>query len=124
MCILRCPAFGGRVSISNKAGIEDLKGEMEEGVYGAFSDSCKLAKGSLTVAIIRQLDETGVVVLEVPKEDVNLGKLKLKVCQQYALKEFAENIILINTGDTKLMTPYYPLEKLRKIKWRWQDTML
>jgi threonine dehydrogenase-like Zn-dependent dehydrogenase len=116
MCILRCPAFGGRVSISNKAGIEDLKGERGEGVYGAFSGSCKLAKGSLTVDIIKQLDETGVVVLEVPKEDVNLDKLKLKVCQQYALKEFAENIILIDTGDAKLMTPYYPLEKLRKIK--------
>ena len=47
MCVLRCPAFGGRVSISSKAGIEDLKGEREEGVYGAFSGSCKLAKGSL-----------------------------------------------------------------------------
>ncbi|HEY8805832.1 MAG TPA: FAD-dependent oxidoreductase [Clostridium sp.] len=117
MCILRCPAFGGRVSISNKAGIEDLKGEREEeGVYGAFSGSCKLAKGSLAGDLIKQLDETGVLVVKVPEEDVNLDKLKLKVCQQYALKEFAENIILIDTGDVKLMTPYYPLEKLRKIK--------
>ncbi len=117
MCILRCPAFGGRVSISNKAGIEDLKGEREEeGVYGAFSGSCKLAKGSLAGNIVKQLDETGVLVVKVPEEDINLDKLKLKVCQQYALKEFAENIILIDTGDVKLMTPYYPLEKLRKIE--------
>jgi len=62
------------------------------------------------------LNEVGVVVLEVPKEDINLDKLKQKVCQQYALKEFAENIILIDTGDAKLMSPYYPLEKLRKVK--------
>jgi len=116
MCILRCPAFGGRVSISNKAGIEDLKGEREEGVFGAFSGSCKLAKGSLSSEVIKQLDENGVVVLKVPKEDINLDKLNLKVCQQYALKEFAENIILIDSGDVKLMTPFYPLEKLRKIK--------
>ena len=116
MCILRCPAFGGRVSISNKAGIEDLKGEREDGVYGAFSGSCKLAKGSLAVDLVKQLDETGVVVLKLPAEDINLDKLSQKVCQQYALKEFAENIILIDTGDVKLMTPYYPLEKLRKIK--------
>jgi threonine dehydrogenase-like Zn-dependent dehydrogenase len=116
MCVLRCPAFGGRVSISSKAGIEDLKGEREEGVYGAFSGSCKLAKGSLASDLIKQLDEEGVALIKVPEEDVNLDKLKLKVCQQYAIKEFAENIILIDTGDVKLMSPYYPLEKLRRIK--------
>ena len=116
MCILRCPAFGPRVSISYRAGIEDLKGEREEDVYGAFSGSCKLAKDSLAGDVIKQLDETGVVVLKVPQEDINLDKLKLKVCQQYALKEFAENMILLDTGHAKLMTSYYPLEKLRKIK--------
>ncbi|MCB2293288.1 FAD-dependent oxidoreductase [Clostridium algoriphilum] len=116
MCVLRCPAFGGRVSISSKAGIEDLHGERENGVYGAFSGSCKLAKGSLAENIIKQLDEKGVVVVKVPEEDVNLDKLKQKVCQQYALKEYAENLVLIDTGDVKLMTPFYPLEKLRKIE--------
>jgi len=117
MCILRCPAFGGRVSISSKAGIEDLKGEREEeGVYGAFSGSGKLAKGSLDSDLVKQLDNAGVLVVKVPDEDINLDKLKQKVCQQYALKEFAENIILIDTGDVKLMTPFYPLKKLRKIK--------
>ncbi|MBU3130716.1 FAD-dependent oxidoreductase [Clostridium sp. FP2] len=116
MCILRCPAFGGRVSISNKAGIEDLKGEREEGVFGAFSGSCKLAKGSLAGDIVEQLDKTGVAIVKVPAEDINLDKLKQKVCQQYALKEFAENLVLIDTGDVKLMTPFYPLAKLRKIK--------
>jgi len=116
MCILRCPAFGPRVSISYRAGIEDLKGERQEDVYGAISGSCKLAKDSLSEDVVKQLDEKGVVILKVPEEDVNLEKLKLKVCQQYALKEFAENIILLDTGHAKLMTSYYPLEKLRKIK--------
>ena len=116
MCVLRCPAFGPRVSISYRAGVEDLKGEREEDVYGAFSGSCKLSKDSLADDVKRKLDEIGVVVLKVPDEDVNLEKLKVKVCQQYALKEFAENMILLDTGDAKLMTSYYPLDKLRKIK--------
>ncbi|MBU3098774.1 MULTISPECIES: FAD-dependent oxidoreductase [Clostridium] len=116
MCVLRCPAFGPRVSISYRAGIEDLKGEREEDVYGAFSGSCKLAKSSLGDEVMKELNERGVVVLKVPEEDVNLDKLKVKVCQQYALKEFAENMILLDTGDAKLMTSYYPLDKLRKIK--------
>jgi len=116
MCVLRCPAFGPRVSISYRAGIEDLKGEREEDVYGAFSGSCKLAKSSLSDDVMKKLNETGVVVLKVPEEDVNLDKLKVKVCQQYAIKEFAENMILLDTGDAKLMTSYYPLDKLRKIQ--------
>ncbi|WP_454053879.1 FAD-dependent oxidoreductase [Clostridium sp. Marseille-Q7071] len=116
MCILRCPAFGPRISISHRAGIEDIKGERDEDVYGAFSGSCKLAKETLSKEIIEELDEKGVVVLTVPVEDINLDKLTQKVCQQYALKEFAENIVLLDTGHAKLMTSYYPLEKLRKIK--------
>lgn len=115
MCVLRCPAFGPRISVSYRAGIEDIKGERDEDTYGAFSGSCKLAKETLSQEIIKELDEKGVVVLKVPQEDINLDKLKQKVCQQYALKEFAENIVLLDTGHAKLMTSYYPLEKLRKI---------
>ncbi|MFZ7132722.1 MAG: FAD-dependent oxidoreductase [Eubacteriales bacterium] len=115
MCVLRCPSFGPRVSISSRAGILDLQGEREEDVYGAFSGSCKLCKESLSEEIVRQLDTTGVVQLKVPHEDINLDKLNLKVCQQYALVEFAENVILLDTGHAKLMTSYYPLAKLRKI---------
>ncbi|QGU95173.1 FAD-dependent oxidoreductase [Clostridium bovifaecis] len=116
MCVLRCPAFGPRISISQRAGVEDLRGERADEVYGAFSGSCKLCKESIDEEIIKELEEKGVVVLKVPEEDVNLEKLKIKVCQQYALKEFAENVVLLDTGHVKLMTSYYPLEKLRKIK--------
>lgn len=116
MCILRCPAFGPRISISARAGIDDLQGEREDDVFGAFSGSCKLAKESLSEEIREKLDKDGVAVLKVPAEDVHLDKLKSKVCQQYALKEFAENIVLLDTGEAKLMTTFYPLDKLRKIK--------
>lgn len=116
MCVLRCPAFGPRISISQRSGIEDLRGERADEVYGAFSGSCKLSKDSIDEEIIKELEEKGVVVLKIPNEDVNLEKLKIKVCQQYALKEFAENVVLLDTGHVKLMTSYYPLDKLRKIK--------
>lgn len=41
--------------------------------------------------------------------------LSAKACQQYALKEFADNIILLDTGHAKLMSPFYPLDLLRQI---------
>lgn len=115
MCILRCPSFGPRISISKRAGVEDLLGMRGDDSYGAMSGSCKLNKDSLSKEIRDCLNKEGVVVLTVPKEDINLDKLNMKVCQQYALKEFAENIIILDTGHAKLMTSYYPLEKLRKI---------
>lgn len=98
MCILRCPAFGPRISISGRCGVSDIQGERGDDIVGAFSGSCKLAKESLSEDIRNELDTKGVVVLKVPTEDINYGKLKVKVCQQYALKEFAENIVLLDTG--------------------------
>lgn len=115
MCILRCPSFGPRISISKRAGVEDLLGMRGDDSYGAMSGSCKLNKDSLSDEVRDNLNRYGVVVLEVPKEDINMDKLNMKVCQQYALKEFAENVILLDTGHAKLMTSYYPLEKLRRI---------
>jgi len=115
MCILRCPSYGPRVSISQRAGVEDLLGQRGDESYGAYSGSCKLAKNSLGKEIVEKLDREGVVIVSIPAEEVNLKKLDYKVCQQYALKEFAENIILLDTGYAKLMTSFYPLKKLRKI---------
>lgn len=99
MCVLRCPSFGPRISISNRCGIEDIQGEREGNELGAFSGSCKLAKETLSEEIQKELNTKGVVILKIPEEDINYDKLNKKVCQQYALKEFAENLILLDTGD-------------------------
>lgn len=115
MCVLRCPAFGPRVSITQKAGRNDIMGQRKDGAFGAFSGSGKLEKSSLSDEIQKMLNETGVAVIPIRKEEVSKEKLDLKVCQQYALDEYAENIVLLDTGYAKIMTPFYPLEKLRKI---------
>lgn len=116
MCTLRCPSFGGRVSISEKAGVNDLIGERANGMKGAMSGSCEFSKEFLSRDIVYALEKDGVVVIKIPKEDIHLEKLEQKVCQQYATLEFGENIILLDTGHVKLMTSHYPIDKLRKIK--------
>lgn len=115
MCILRCPAFGPRVSITQKAGKVDIMGQRKDGAFGAFSGSGKLEKGSLSEEIQQELNKKGVVIIPILPQDIVREKLDLKVCQQYALDQYAENIILLDTGYAKIMTPYVPLEKLRKI---------
>jgi len=116
MCALRCPTFGGRVSLTGKAGIEEKIGKKGDGSIGAMSGSCKLFKESLDQSIVDVLNKTGVAVVPVPealREDKSI--LGTKCCQQYALKEFVENIILLDTGHAKLMTPFFPLDALHKI---------
>lgn len=115
MCVLRCPSFGGRVSVTGRCGVNDMIGERSNGDLGAFSGSMKLLKESLSEEIQNLLKENGFAVIPLPMELRNEKKLDIKVCQQYALHEFAENIILIDTGHAKLMSPFFNLEKLRSV---------
>lgn len=115
MCVLRCPAFGPRISITERCGGQDYQGERQPDIFGVFSGSCKVSKESLSVALQEELNSKGVALIPLPKEEINYDKLKIKACKQYAIKDFSENMILLDTGDAKLMTSYYPVEKLRRL---------
>ncbi|MDR1193569.1 MAG: FAD-dependent oxidoreductase [Peptococcaceae bacterium] len=115
MCILRCPSFGPRVSLAGKAGAKEFMGKKGDGSFGAMSGSCKLFKESLSDDIVQELNKAGVAVVPIPEKLRKSGVLGKKACQQYALPEFEQNVILLDTGHAKLMTPYYPLENLRQI---------
>ena len=114
MCILRCPSFGGRVSLTGLAGVAEMQGKKADGSIGSMSGSCKLFKESLSREIVEELDEKGVVVVPIPKNLVE-DHLNLKCCQQYALPQFRDNVILLDTGHAKLMTPFYVLDTLHQI---------
>jgi hypothetical protein len=113
MCILRCHTFGIRVSVAGRCGVEEIDGHKEEKV-GAMSGSCKLLKESLAPHLVEELNRKGVVVVPIPKK-AGGDKLSIKACQQYALPAYEENIILLNTGHAKLMTPYFPQAQLRQV---------
>jgi len=114
MCVLRCHSFGGRVSITAKAGVKELIGRKGNRI-GAMSGACKILKESLSPEIRTTLDKSGVAIIPVPRSKRTRGKLEMKACQQYALREFEENIVLLNTGHAKLMSPFFPLDALRGI---------
>jgi hypothetical protein len=65
MCILRCPSFGGRVSLVAKAGVKEMVGR-KGNTIGAMSGSCKLFKESLSQEIVDLLNKEGVAVIPVP----------------------------------------------------------
>jgi hypothetical protein len=79
-----------------------------------MSGSCKLLKESLSQEIQHQLNSEGVCIVPIPEE---LAKIEVdgKACQQYALPEYKENLILLDTGHAKLMSPFFSLELLHQI---------
>lgn len=117
MCIVRCPTFGARTSISGLVGAEDRDGLRTDGQVGVMSGSCKLSKDSLAPEIARELSDKGLVIVPMPRALVekSMAKLGAKACQQYALADYAQNVILLDTGQAKMMTSYMPLEDLRTI---------
>ena len=114
MCILRCPSFGGRISLAGLCGLNELMGLRADGSIGAMSGSCKLYKESLDPSIVTCLNNTGVAIIPLP-EHLKENHLDKKACQQYALQEYADNLILLDTGHAKMMTPFFPLEKLQQV---------
>jgi hypothetical protein len=115
MCILRCPTFGMRVSIAGKAGIAEMTGRKGDKV-GAMSGACEILKDTIDPELVAQLNRTGLLVVPIPQEDrPGAAKLDGKCCQQYNLPEYAANLVILDNGEAKLMSPFFPLHQLRGI---------
>ncbi len=114
MCMMRCPSYGGRVSLCGLAGIKEASARRADGAYGSMSGACKLMKESLSPFLVEELNQKGVVVMPVPIK-VREDHLSQKACQQYALEEFRDNLIVLDTGHAKLMVATFDLQKLQAI---------
>jgi hypothetical protein len=115
-CIQRCPAYGPRVSLTSLMGLPEFMSTRRKGSYGAMSGSCKIHKETLSKEIRDRLDKHGVAVIPLPEALRSPKKLETKVCQQYALPEYVNSIVLLDTGHAKLMSPYFPLDALRTLE--------
>lgn len=120
MCVFRCPAFGPRISIAIKAGLKEKLITRNDHQPGFFSGSCELEPGSLDGWLLAEVREKGAVAMPVPPElrpgEPGHSLLKAKVCHQYTLQEYEDNLILLDTGPIKIMIPYFNLQKLRCLK--------
>lgn len=114
-CVLRCPTFGSRVGVAGKAGVRERSVKRPDGKRGAYSGACEVPKETVDPALRALLEEKSSLVIPLPKELVNTAKLTVKACQQYAAKEFAENLVILDNGYFKLITPFFPLDKLRRV---------
>ncbi len=116
MCIMRCPSFGPRVSMAERAHVAERNSEKADGSFGAMSGSCKIKKESLSTAVREKLERDGVLVIPLPAKIRQQAKLGKKACSQYALDAFADNLIVLDTGHAKIMTPYMDMELLHQVE--------
>jgi glucose inhibited division protein A len=114
MCVLRCPTFGGRMSLATLAGVTERHSRRGAAV-GAYSGSCEISKESLAPALVAELARKGSVAVPLPAALRDPGKLGLKACQQYADPVFGDNLVVLDTGHGKLMLPYLSLDVLRSV---------
>ncbi len=116
MCILRCPAFGDRVSIAAKAGVKELMGKRRDGSIGPMSAAYALVKESLANDLREELERTGYVCIPVPQELVNYKRTENITASGNIDPGFAENVVLVDNGYAKRVAAgYTPLHELRRI---------
>jgi hypothetical protein len=115
MCILRCPSFGGRVSLVEKAGVKEKKLIGPGRKYGRISGACSLLKSSLSKKVSNKISQYGKLEIPLPQELISSVGSTNKSCPQYGDMAFKEKLVFLDNGHAKLMTPYMPLEKLRQI---------
>jgi hypothetical protein len=114
-CVLRCPTFGVRVGVAGRAGVRERSVKRPDGKRGAYSGACEVPKECVDPALRKKLEENSSLVIPLPPELINTSKLTIKACQQYASKEYAENLVILDNGYFKLVTPFFPIEKLRHV---------
>jgi len=116
MCILRCPAFGDRVSIAQKAGVKELMGKRLDGSIGPMSAAYSLLKESLAPQLRDELERVGYVIVPMPKELINYKRTESITASGNIDKGFAENVVLLDNGYAKrIAAGYTPLSELNKV---------
>lgn len=116
MCMMRCPTFGGRVSITAKAGVRDIACMRPDGKLGAFTSGFTLIKESLGAEVRDELEKMGYMILPLPKELIHYDKLEKITATDNAQPAFIENLVIINNGFAKIMVQcYMPLDELHQL---------
>lgn len=111
MCILRCPTFGPRISPARSLGID----ETPPTLTAATSGSIEVFRSSLSADLVSQLENTGHAEIPLPKHVRIAVQPHEKACRQYAGDDFYTNLVLLHTGEVKVMVPFMPLDVLRSI---------
>jgi hypothetical protein len=116
MCIYRCYTFGNPISLAKKAGATEIAWRNLEGRIGAMSGAVDILKDSVNPEIVHKLEKDGTLIIPLPKSSVDLQKIRIKATTQTSIDDYELNLVLVDSGHVKLASPYFDLDKLRRVK--------
>jgi len=108
MCNLKCPTYGGRVSIVEQAGVKERAGTRSDGRIGGMGTAVTLAMNSLSGELQQALKKEGFLVVELPNHLRTTDKVaKLAVYPAHLL----DKAVLTNIGSglARMLTGVVPL---------------
>lgn len=120
-CLMRCPTFGGRVSITEKSGVKEWLGFMPDGKPGTQCAAFTLLKESLSPEVQEVLDQNGFAVWKIPQKIIPGLYEKLKLVAPAVTPEHAEELTLTYMGKGKVGwvnvvgLPYMTFEELHAV---------
>jgi hypothetical protein len=121
MCCLRCPTFGNRVSIAQKAGVQETQSRRGRGqeTLGSISAGISFAKESIDSAIIEELEEKGVLLIPLPPALVRqqeADKMSLTASKKQR-GGMVENVCIMDAGLAKVVLLHWlTLEEWRSLE--------
>lgn len=117
MCFMRCPAFGDRVSIVQKAGVKELAGKKGDGSIGPMSAACTLLKETMAPELRKELETTGRAFIALPQELIHYKRTESITASVNIDAGFAENVVLADIGAyaKRIAAGYAPLHELRRV---------
>jgi hypothetical protein len=115
MCLLRCPAFGDRVGVVEKAGGKEMFRYQPDGTPGRVCGGIFLFKETLAPELKARIEEEGLVEVPVPHSLIDCSRLGMLAGGRS--KDFMENIVLTDIGPVAKCSAIGPMElgKLRQV---------
>lgn len=116
MCVMRCPTYGGRISVSSKAGVQEMIGVKKDGTPGTYSAALTLVKESLSKELQSILEKEGSYLPPVPKQIVQGCLEKIRLVAPAVTPDHAETLTLTYMGYVNVVgLPYLTEDELRQI---------
>ncbi len=115
MCLLKCPAFGDRVGIVEKAGGKVFDMCRVDGTRGHVCPAISVFKNTLAPELRARLEREGLLRIPLPSELVDYSKHGLM--GGLRTKEFLKNLIMSDIGPVAKLSGivYMPLAQLRQV---------
>jgi hypothetical protein len=115
LCLVKCPAFGDRLGLAEKARARMVNLHRPDGRIGQLGAGVTFYKDTLSPSLKAHVEKEGLIKIPMPSHLIDQTKLKLMGAGRS--RDFIENVILGDIGPVAkgFGMVYMPLEKVRQI---------